>query len=191
MMTLQRPIILGSTSPRRQFLMKEAGYVFRIESPTHDEKFPHHMPAEMVPRYLAEEKAKAFLGKITNEIVITADTVVILGDRILNKPVDRADAIRMISQLAGKTHKVITAVCLLSSDKQDLFDDTTRVTFRKLNQQEIEYYIDSCQPYDKAGSYGAQDWLGMVGIEKITGSYFTVMGMPMHKVYTHLQDFAR
>ncbi len=191
MMTLQRPIILASTSPRRQFLMKEAGYVFRIESPTHDEKFPHHMPAEMVPRYLAEEKAKAFLGKITNEIVITADTVVILGDRILNKPVDRADAIRMISQLAGKTHKVITAVCLLSSDKQDLFDDTTRVTFRKLNQQEIEYYIDSCQPYDKAGSYGAQDWLGMVGIEKITGSYFTVMGMPMHKVYTHLQDFAR
>lgn len=190
-MTLQRPIILASTSPRRQFLMKEAGYVFRIESPTHDEKFPHHMPAEMVPRYLAEEKAKAFLGKITNEIVITADTVVILGDRILNKPVDRADAIRMISQLAGKTHKVITAVCLLSSDKQDLFDDTTRVTFRKLNQQEIEYYIDSCQPYDKAGSYGAQDWLGMVGIEKITGSYFTVMGMPMHKVYTHLQDFAR
>ncbi len=191
MMTLQRPIILASTSPRRQFLMKEAGYVFRVESPTHDEKFPHHMPAEMVPRYLAEEKAKAFLGKITNEIVITADTVVILGDRILNKPVDRADAIRMISQLAGKTHKVITAVCLLSSDKQDLFDDTTRVTFRKLNQQEIEYYIDSCQPYDKAGSYGAQDWLGMVGIEKITGSYFTVMGMPMHKVYTHLQDFAR
>ena len=191
MMTLKRPIILASTSPRRQFLMKEAGYVFRIESPTHDEKFPHHMPAEMVPRYLAEEKAKAFLGKITNEIVITADTVVILGDRILNKPVDRADAIRMISQLAGKTHKVITAVCLLSSDKQDLFDDTTRVTFRKLNQQEIEYYIDSCQPYDKAGSYGAQDWLGMVGIEKITGSYFTVMGMPMHKVYTHLQDFAR
>lgn len=191
MMTLQRPIILASTSPRRQFLMKEAGYVFRVESPTHDEKFPHHMPAEMVPRYLAEEKAKAFLGKITNEIVITADTVVILGHRILNKPVDRADAIRMISQLAGKTHKVITAVCLLSSDKQDLFDDTTRVTFRKLNQQEIEYYIDSCQPYDKAGSYGAQDWLGMVGIEKITGSYFTVMGMPMHKVYTHLQDFAR
>lgn len=189
MMTLSRPLILASTSPRRQFLMKEAGYTFRVESPAHDEQFPHHMPAEMVPRYLAEEKAKAFQGRITNEIVITADTVVILGSRILNKPNDRADAIRMISQLAGKTHKVITAVCLMSSDKLDLFDDTTRVTFSKLNQSEIEYYIDTCQPYDKAGSYGAQDWLGMIGIEKINGSYFTVMGMPMHKVYKHLKDF--
>lgn len=189
MMTLSRPLILASTSPRRQFLMKEAGYTFRVESPAHDEHFPHHMPAEMVPRYLAEEKANAFHGRITNEIVITADTVVILGSRILNKPNDRAEAIRMISQLAGKTHKVITAVCLMSSDKLDLFDDTTRVTFRKLNQAEIEYYIDTCQPYDKAGSYGAQDWLGMIGIEKINGSYFTVMGMPMHKVYKHLKDF--
>lgn len=189
MMNLARPLILASTSPRRQFLMKEAGYIFRVEAPSHDERFPDYMPAEMVPRYLAEEKAKAFITRITNEIVITADTVVILGGRILNKPADRKDAIRMLSQLAGKTHKVITAVCLLSTDKHDLFDDTTRVTFRKLNQQEIEYYVDTCQPFDKAGSYGAQDWLGMVGIEKITGSYFTVMGMPMHKVYQHLKEF--
>lgn len=169
--------------------MKEAGYTFKVEAPSHDERFPDHMPAEMVPRYLAEEKAKAFSNRITNEIVITADTVVILGGSILNKPADRKDAIRMLSQLAGKTHKVITAVCLLSADKLDLFDDTTRVTFRKLNQQEIEYYVDTCKPFDKAGSYGAQDWLGMVGIEKINGSYFTVMGMPMHKVYKHLKEF--
>jgi len=169
--------------------MKEAGYTFRVEKPESDERFPDFMPAEMVPRFLAEEKAKAFKDRIKDEIVITADTVVILGGQILNKPQNRDEAIRMLTTLAGKTHKVITAVCLLSSDKQDLFDDTTRVTFRKLTQQEMEFYVDTCQPYDKAGSYGAQDWLGMVGIERINGSYFTVMGMPMHKVYTHLRDF--
>lgn len=189
MMTVNRPLILASSSPRRQFLMKEAGYAFRVESPEHDERFPDFMPAEMVPRFLAEEKAKTFLPRLTDEIVITADTVVILGGHILNKPADREEAIRMLSQLAGHTHKVITAVCLLSRDKQDLFDDKTRVTFRKLTPAEIEYYVDTCKPFDKAGAYGAQDWLGMVGIERIAGSYFTVMGMPMHKVYTHLRDF--
>lgn len=189
MMALTRPLILASTSPRRQFLMKEAGYAFRVEAPVSDEAFPDHMPAEVVPGYLALEKARTFQDRITNEIVVTADTVVILGGRILNKPRDRSEAIQMLSQLAGKTHKVITAVCLLSREKQDVFDDATKVTFRKLNLKEIEYYVDTCQPYDKAGSYGAQDWLGMVGIEKINGSYFTVMGMPMHKVYTHLRDF--
>ena len=189
MMTLSRPLILASTSPRRQFLMKEAGYVFRVEAPQSDERFPDFMPAEMVPRFLAEEKAKTFKTKITDEIVVTADTVVILAGRILNKPQNRHDAIQMLTLLAGKTHKVITAVCLLSSEKTDLFDDATKVTFRNLTQEEIEYYVDTCQPYDKAGAYGAQDWLGMVGISKINGSYFTVMGMPMHKVYTHLKDF--
>ena len=189
MMTTTRPLILASTSPRRQFLMKEAGYTFRVEAPGHDERFPEFMPAEMVPRYLAEEKAKTFLPRLTDEIVITADTVVILRGQILNKPGDRDEAIRMLSQLAGRTHKVITAVCLLSRDKHDLFDDMTKVTFRKLSREEIEYYVDTCKPFDKAGSYGAQDWLGMVGIERINGSYFTVMGMPMHKVYRHLRDF--
>lgn len=189
MMTTSRPLILASTSPRRQFLMKEAGYNFRVESPSHDERFPEFMPAEMVPRYLAEEKAKAFLPALKDEVVITADTVVILRGQILNKPADREEAIRMLTLLAGHTHKVITAVCLLARDKQDLFDDVSRVTFRKLSREEIEYYVDTCKPFDKAGAYGAQDWLGMVGIEKINGSYFTVMGMPMHKIYTHLRDF--
>lgn len=169
--------------------MKEAGYTFRVEAPSHDEKFPDFMPAEMVPKFLAEEKAKAFLPRLTNEIVITADTVVILKGQILNKPADRDEAIKMLGTLAGKTHRVITAVCLLSLDKHDLFDDMTKVTFRKLTLDEITYYVDRCNPLDKAGSYGAQDWLGMVGIERIQGSYFNVMGMPMHKVYTHLRDF--
>jgi len=189
MMNLSRPLILASTSPRRQYLMKEAGYSFSIAVPEIDERFPDFMPAEMVPRFLAEEKAKTFRPRLNDEIVITADTVVILGGRILNKPGDRLEAIQMLTQLAGKTHKVITAVCLMAAEKHDLFDDATKVTFKKLTQEEIEYYVDTCQPYDKAGSYGAQDWLGMVGIEKINGSYFTVMGMPMHKVYKHLRDF--
>jgi septum formation protein len=169
--------------------MKEAGYTFRTEAPSHDEKFPEFLPAEMVPKFLAEEKAKAFLPRLQDEIVITADTVVILKGQILNKPADREDAIRMLTGLAGRTHKVITAVCLLSRDKQDLFDDTTRVTFCKLTAEEIAFYVDTCKPFDKAGAYGAQDWLGMVGIQRIQGSYFTVMGMPMHKVYEHLKSF--
>lgn len=169
--------------------MKEAGYTFRVEAPSHDEKFPDFLPAEMVAKFLAEEKARAFLPRLRDETVVTADTVVILKGQILNKPVDRDDAIRMLSQLAGRTHKVITAVCLLSKDKQDLFDDMTRVTFCKLSTAEIAYYVDTCKPFDKAGAYGAQDWLGMVGIQRIQGSYFTVMGMPMHKLYAHLKDF--
>ncbi len=189
MMTTRRPLILASTSPRRQFLMKEAGYVFRVVAPKSDERFPDFMPAEMVPRFIAEEKAKPFKVTLRDEWVITADTVVILRGQILNKPRNRQEAIQMLSELAGKTHKVITAVCILSAEKQDLFDDSTKVTFRKLTEKEIEYYVDTCQPFDKAGAYGAQDWLGMIGIEKINGSYFTVMGMPMHKVYTHLRDY--
>ncbi len=189
MMTVRRPLILATSSPRRQHLMKEAGYHFQVVPPAHDEKFPHFMPAEIVPRYLAEEKAKPFLNKMNDEIVITADTVVILKGQILNKPAGRDDAILMLSRLVGRTHRVITAVCLLSRDKQDLFDDMTKVTFARLSTEEIEYYVDTCKPFDKAGAYGAQDWLGMIGIERIQGSYFTVMGMPMHKVYSHLRDF--
>jgi septum formation protein len=191
MKQLNQPLILASTSPRRQFLMKEAGFVFTVEPPAADESFPDYMPVEMVPRYLAEKKAEAFKPKLNNEVVMTADTVVIIHGKILNKPADRMEAIKMLTELEGKTHKVITAVCLLSKEKQELFHDTTKVTFKKLTQEEIEYYIDTCKPYDKAGSYGAQDWLGMVGIEKINGSYFNVMGLPMHKVYKHLMEFSQ
>lgn len=188
-MTFDRPLILATTSTRRQHLMKEAGFEFRVERPEGDETFPDFMPAEMVPRFLAEKKAQAFKSKITNEIVITSDTVVILGGVILNKPHSRAEAIKMLSDLSGKTHTVITAVCLMAKEKQDLFDDKTKVTFKNLTLKEIEFYVDHCKPFDKAGAYGAQDWLGMVGIEKINGSYFNVMGLPMHLVYKHLLQF--
>jgi septum formation protein len=188
-MEFSRPLILASTSPRRQFLLKEAGFEFRIEKPDGDESFSDTMPVEKVPAFLASKKANTFKDKLKDEIVIASDTVVIINNRILNKPADRNEAIQMLTELSGETHTVITAVCLLSKEKMDLFDDRTEVTFSKLSLGEIEYYVDNFKPFDKAGAYGAQDWLGMVGIEKISGSYFTVMGLPMHKVYQHLMRF--
>ncbi len=169
--------------------MREAGFYFTVISPDIDESFPFEMPIQDVPRYLAEKKARVLLPSIEQEIIIASDTVVILGTTILNKPQDRKDAIQMLQLLSGNTHSVITAVCLLGVDKMDCFDDRTEVTFKKLSLQEIEFYIDTYKPYDKAGAYGAQDWLGMIGIEKINGSYFTVMGLPMHKLYEHLSNF--
>ena len=189
-MNFKRPLILASTSPRRQFLMKEAGYTFSLCKPEGDESFPAHLPSAEVPRYLAEKKAKsAALRLYGNEVVMAADTIVLLEGRILNKPNDRQEAIQMLTNLSGKAHTVITAVCLLDKVKMDSFEDCTEVTFKKFAPEEIAYYVDHYKPYDKAGAYGAQDWIGMVGIEKIEGSYFTVMGLPMHKVYIHLQGF--
>jgi septum formation protein len=169
--------------------MKEAGFTFRTQAPDIDESFPADLAITSVPKYLAKKKAEIFDGSIDNEIVITSDTVVILKDEILNKPLNRKEAIDMLSKLSGQTHLVITAVCLYSKEKIDCFDDRTEVTFKTLRQDEIEYYVDNYKPYDKAGAYGAQDWIGLVAIEKIHGSYFTVMGMPMHLVYQHLRNF--
>ncbi len=223
-MELQQPLILASSSPRRQFLMKEIGYSFALGLPEGDESFSPEMEVTQVPQYLAQKKAGTFRTKIDREIVITADTVVILGNTILNKPIDRNDAIRMLTELSGQTHLVITAVCLLSADKTDCFDDRTEVTFNKLTHSQIEVYVDNCRPLDKAGSYGAQECLppgmnpcsaeennflkkikrldlitksltsstsqaGLLAIEKIKGSYFNVMGLPIHKVYEHLIKF--
>lgn len=188
-MNLNRPLILASSSPRRQYLMKEAGFTFQVKSPDIDESFPATLASALVPAYLAEKKARVFEAQLTDEIVVSADTVVILGNQILNKPADRADAIRMIEMLSGHTHTVVTAVCLLGKEKIDCFSDHTEVTFQKLTPEEIAFYVDTYKPFDKAGAYGAQDWIGIVAIERIVGSYFTVMGMPMHLVYTHLKNF--
>lgn len=182
----KRPIILASSSPRRQYLLKEAGFEFTIEKPDVDESFPNNLPVQKVAKYLAEKKAEVFRQNIAKEIVVTADTVVILGKRILNKPADRNEAIEMLQSLSGKTHLVVTGVCILSKEKEVAFDDTTEVTFATLTQSEIEFYIDTYKPFDKAGSYGAQDFIGMIAIEKIVGSYFNVMGLPIHKVYQQL-----
>jgi septum formation protein len=169
--------------------MKEAGFTFTVQSPDIDESFPADLDIKRVPKYLATKKAKVFEKQINHEIVISSDTVVILKDEILNKPLDRKEAIEMLRKLSGQTHLVITAVCLFGKEKIDCFDDHTEVTFKTLTQEEIEFYVDNYKPFDKAGAYGAQDWIGMVAIEKINGSYFTVMGMPMHLVYKHLNNF--
>lgn len=189
-MNTKRPIVLASSSPRRQYLMKEAGFEFTVEKPDVDESFPSSLPADRVAKYLAEKKAEVFRLRIQNEVIVTADTVVILGNRILNKPLDRPEAISMLSDLSGKTHLVMTGVCILSKERELAFDDTTEVTFKKLTAEEIAFYVDTYKPYDKAGAYGAQDFIGMIAIEKITGSYFNVMGLPIHRVYQHLVEWA-
>ncbi len=188
-MNLKRPLILASSSPRRQHLLRESGFEFVIRPSHVHETFPPEMPVTDVAAHLAERKAQHLAPTITNEIILASDTVVIVDDRILNKPADRAEAIAMLQTLSGRTHRVITAVCLLSHDKKDVFQDETLVTFTALTQAEIEHYVDTHHPFDKAGAYGAQDWIGMVAITRIEGSYFTVMGLPMHLVYQRLRAF--
>lgn len=188
-MKLDRSLILASSSPRRQYLLKEAGFNFTVEKPGVDESFPADMPVEQVARYLALKKAEYFRLNMRESIVITADTVVILHGKILNKPADREEAISMLTDLSGNTHRVMTGVCILSKEKEESFEDTTEVTFKRLTPEEIRFYVDNYQPYDKAGAYGAQDWVGMVAIEKIKGSYFNVMGLPINKVYQVLTEW--
>ena len=185
-MPLKRPLIVASSSPRRQYLMKEAGFDFTVEKPEVDESFPSELPAEQVAKYLAEKKAEFFRLAMNNEIVLTADTVVILQNKILNKPANRNEAFDMLTKLSGNTHLVMRGLCIISKEKEISFEDTTEVTFVSLTREEIEFYIDNYKPFDKAGAYGAQDWIGMIAIEKIVGSYFNVMGLPVHKVYQQL-----
>lgn len=187
---MKHPLVLASSSPRRQYLMREAGFTFTVEKPDVEESFPAELPVDQVARYLANKKAEYFRKEILHQIIVTADTVVILEGEIMNKPADRQEAIAMLSRLSGKTHLVMTGVCILSAEKEESFDDTTEVTFRKLTQEEIEFYVDQYKPYDKAGAYGAQDFIGMIAIEKIKGSYFNVMGLPIHKVYEHLKSWS-
>ena len=189
-MNFNRPLILASSSPRRQYLMREAGFTFEVEKPDVDESFPDTLPVEQVARYLALKKAEYFRSNLHNEVIVTADTVVILKGSILNKPADKQEAIYMLTQLSGNTHLVMTGVCILSAEKEESFDDTTEVTFNSLSAEEIEFYVEQYKPFDKAGAYGAQDWIGMVAIQKISGSYFNVMGLPMHKVYQHLMAWS-
>jgi septum formation protein len=167
--------------------MKEAGFHFTYENPEIDESFPPDLPVEQVAKYLAEKKAEYFRLTMKDEIILTADTVVILDNRIINKPEGRAEAIEMLTALSGQTHVVMTGVCILSKEKEHSFDDTTLVTFASITREEIEHYVDTYKPYDKAGAYGAQDWIGLVAIQRIEGSYFNVMGLPMHKVYQQLK----
>jgi len=184
-------VILASKSPRRQELLGLLGVSFEVIMEKEiEEDFPLHLFKEQVALYLADKKAKAFLSKIKeNELIITADTIVICGDTILNKPVDREDALRMLKLLSGKTHEVITGVCILTRHKKVLFHASTKVQFALLTQEEIEYYVDQYKPFDKAGAYGIQEWIGLAAITNVEGSYYNVVGLPVQRLYQKLKEF--
>lgn len=193
---LNCPLILASNSPRRQQILKEAGFDFKVKTKPLNEDYPSHLKTEQIAVYLAESKAKALKDEINKEIVIAADTIVCLpapmqsgNDEILGKPRNQSEAFEMLKKLSGSKHEVITGVCLLSKDKEISFYDKTEVWFRELKETEINYYIENFKPFDKAGGYGIQEWIGLIGIEKINGSYFNVMGLPVHKVYEELKKF--
>lgn len=182
-------IILASKSPRRQMILTEAGIDFIVKPINISEDYQDMMKAEDVAKYLAEKKANQFPFLKENEIVLTADTTVIINGTILGKPQNVAQAATMLSSLSGKIHDVVTGVCVKSKDKVVSFDDDTRVYFKSLTDEEIDYYIKNFKPFDKAGAYGIQEWIGMIGIRKIEGSYFNVMGLPIHKLYDTLLKF--
>jgi septum formation protein len=185
-----RKIVLASKSPRRQQLIQGLGVDVQIRTKEVDESFSSSLKREEVALYLADKKAKAFEGELAeDEILITGDTIVSLDDLILNKPEDFDDAVRMLKMLSGKKHTVITAVSISDSTKSELFHDETVVEFGELSHDEIEYYITNVQPFDKAGSYGAQDFIGYIGIVGMNGSYYNVMGFPLHLVYAHLKSW--
>lgn len=189
MLFLKRPLILASGSPRRRELLMMLNIPFEVKVKNTDESHPENELAVNIPEKLAIRKATAFKDEINNEIIIAADTIVILENEILEKPKDREDARSMISKLSGKEHLVVTGVCILSKEKQISFPDETRVIFNVLNEQEIDYYIDNYKPYDKAGAYACQEWIGAVAINRFEGSYHNVVGLPVHKVYKALHSF--
>ena len=189
MLSFNVPIILASGSPRRKQLLEDIGIVFTVKTKDTQEDFLPTLPAHEIPVILAIRKAEAFLGEITDEIIITADTIVAINNQILNKPADFAEAKIMLKMLSGVPHDVITGVCIMSKTKKITFADTTKVFLKELTDEEIHFYIENYKPYDKAGSYGAQEWLGMIGMERIEGSYFNVMGLPVHLVYENLKKF--
>jgi septum formation protein len=183
-------IILGSKSPRRQYLLRELGIQFVIETKDVDESFPEHLQGEEIPLYLCHKKADAFDGKLKEDsILITADTIVWINSHVLNKPADAEEARTMLRELSGNRHEVYTGVCLKSANKKIVFAVKTAVYFKELSEGEIEFYVSTYKPFDKAGAYGAQEWIGYVGVERIEGSYFNVMGLPVKELYDELCNF--
>lgn len=183
-------VVLASKSPRRQELLKGIGVDFTILTKDVDESYPSRLPLLEVAPFLSLKKAKAFEDNELPEnfMVITADTVVIAENEILGKPKDRDDAFRMLELLSGKTHKVVTGVTVRTKDFTKTFSVISKVTFDNLDNQEIEYYVDNYKPYDKAGAYGIQEWIGYIGVSCVEGSYFNVMGLPTRKLYMVLKN---
>jgi septum formation protein len=179
-------IILASKSPRRQELLRLMDIDFRIVLKEVDESYPDNLTPEEIAVYIAEKKARAFDESVDDEIVLTADTIVSIDEHILGKPETKEHAIEMLQLLSGRVHRVITGVCLLHKHKYNLFHDISEVFFRKLTAQEISFYVDKYQPLDKAGAYGIQEWIGLIGIDRINGSYTNVVGLPTEKLYQQL-----
>ncbi|MCO6477862.1 MAG: septum formation protein Maf [Phaeodactylibacter sp.] len=187
---LKKKIILASQSPRRRQLLEQAGFTFEVKAVPIDESFPADMPVDEVAPFLAQRKAHAARSLITaGEVLLTADSVVILGDTIYNKPEDAEDARRILRRLSGQVHRVITGVCLLSSDKERVFAGESRVHFAELADEEIDYYIRTCRPFDKAGAYAIQEWIGLCKIDRIEGTYANIMGLPVDLVYREMEAF--
>lgn len=186
-----KKIILGSASPRRKELLTGLGFDFTVDTANNfEEVYSPQTPHERIPEVLSEGKSHGFHRKLEeNEILITSDTLVLCEDHVMGKPHNREEAYRMLKLLSGRSHKVITAVTIRDCSNISTSSDTAVVYFKELTDSEIYYYIDTFKPYDKAGAYGIQEWIGYIGIEKIEGSYFTIMGFPVHLVYQELQKF--
>ena len=191
MIDFKYDILLASASPRRRELLTMLGLNFTIATGKDvDESYDDTMQAVLVPEYLSFKKAEAYRDDLTdNQLLITADTVVINNNQILGKPANRQEAIEMIKSLSGHEHVVATGVTIMTLDHQISFTATTIVEFAELTDQEIEYYIDTYKPMDKAGAYGIQEWIGCIGVKNINGSFYNVMGLPLHRLYTELKKF--
>jgi len=180
-------IILASASPRRQELFKELGLNFTVKVKPIEEKYNTNLQAQEITNYLAVLKSKAFEDELKeNEILITSDTIVWHNNKALEKPKNNTEAVNMLQQLSNCSHKVITSICITSKEQQKVFYDITTVFFKQLSIEEINYYVENYHPFDKAGGYGIQEWIGFIGVTRIEGSYFNVMGLPVHKLYEEL-----
>lgn len=183
-------IILASRSLRRKEILQNAGIKFFIISKDRDENFPKNLPIKKVPLFLARKKAIAVFDKIKNdEIILAADTIVCIDKKIIGKPKGYKDAVQILKLLSGKRHRVITGVCLLTKKKETVFSVITEVYFKKLTDEQIHFYLKKFKPFDKAGAYAIQEWIGLVGIEKINGDYFNVVGLPISRVIEELEKF--
>lgn len=185
----QYNIILGSNSPRRKELLAGLNVKFEIKTNDTDETFPDSLPIEEIPSFLALKKSASYTLK-KNDLLITADTIVVVDEEIvLGKPRDKENAIQILKMISGRMHKVITGVSIRSLEKQKSFHTITEVYFKELDDEEIEFYLENYRPYDKAGAYGVQEWIGYIGVEKIVGSYYNIMGLPIQKLYKELKNW--
>jgi len=191
MVTMNYHVILASNSPRRKELLAGIDLPFEVRVLDGiDESYPDDLPTKEIAGYISKKKATAYRETMADdELIITADTIVVLGNEVMGKPKDANEAKKMLHELSGKTHQVITGVCITTKERQSNFSVETDVTFKKLSDQEIDYYVEHYQPFDKAGAYGIQEWIGHIGVTGLNGSYFNVMGLPVQRIYEELRKY--